>query len=59
MRKKPDPGSEMNIPDLMFKSSVLVFGLKILKVFDAAGILSNLDLESGMEKIGSGILDPG
>jgi hypothetical protein len=52
----------MNIPDLSFE----FFGLKILKLFYAdlpksgvSGILSTLDLGSGMGKIGSRILDPG
>jgi hypothetical protein len=53
----------MNIPDLIFE----FLGLKILKLFYAdldpksggSGILSTLDLGSGMGKIGSRILDPG
>jgi hypothetical protein len=52
----------MNIPDVIFENLVSVFWLKILKFFDAdlwsaIEILSTLDLGSGMEKIGSGILD--
>ncbi len=58
-----DPGSEMNIPDLLFENLVFVFGLKRHKVFDAdqvpgsrilppldpgSGILSTLDPGSGI-----------
>jgi hypothetical protein len=37
MEKKyiQDPGSVMNITDLIFENLVSVFGLKILKFFDA------------------------
>jgi hypothetical protein len=38
-----DPESRMNIPDLIFENLVSVFGLKILKFFDA-------DPDSGWEK---------
>ncbi len=61
-----DPGSGMNIPDLICENLVLVFGLKIHKLFDAdpdpgSGILSTLVLYPGWKKSapGSWILDPG
>ncbi len=62
----PDPGwekiqrQEMNIPDLIFENLVSVFWVKkTLVIFCGSGseIVSTLDLGSGMEKIGSGILD--
>jgi hypothetical protein len=33
--KDPDPGSRINIPDLIFENMVAVFGLKMLKFFYA------------------------
>jgi hypothetical protein len=35
MEKNPDPGYGMNMPDLIFENLASVFGLKILKFFDA------------------------
>jgi hypothetical protein len=37
MEKNPDPGSGMNIPNLIFENLVgyQIFGLKMLKLFDA------------------------
>jgi hypothetical protein len=48
----PDPGSGMNIPDLISRALKQYFGLKIFKFFDA-----DAGSGSGMEKFGSGILD--
>jgi hypothetical protein len=50
-----DPGSGKNIPDLIFENLILVFGLKIVKFFDAdpgSGNLSTLD--PGWKKSDSG-----
>jgi hypothetical protein len=33
--KDSDPGSRTNIPDLIFEILYQIFGLKILKLFDA------------------------
>jgi hypothetical protein len=35
MEKIPDPGSEFNIPDPISESLEAIFGVKILKFFDA------------------------
>jgi hypothetical protein len=35
MGKNPEPGSGMNIPDLIFENLVSVFVIKILTFFDA------------------------
>jgi hypothetical protein len=61
MRENPEPGSGMNIPDLIFENLVLAFGLKIPKFFDAdpdPGSCQPWILDPGWEKIGSGIPDP-
>jgi hypothetical protein len=50
MEINPEPGSR----DLIFENLVSVFWAKILKFCDAKP-----DPVSGMEKIGTGILDPG
>ncbi len=51
-----DPGSGMNIPELIFENFVSVFGLKylnsLMRIWSAK--LSTLDRGSGMEKIESG-----
>jgi hypothetical protein len=53
--KSRDSGSGITILDFVFQNEVSVFGLKILKFFDAdpelgCGILSTLDPKSGMKK---------
>jgi hypothetical protein len=60
IRKKiqnQDPGSEMNIRDLIFVNLVYFLVLKHLNSLIRIRDLVNLDLGSGMEKIGSGIRD--
>jgi hypothetical protein len=47
--QKPDPGSGMNIPDHISESLETIFGLEMLKFFDAdpvpgSGIFLTLDL---------------
>ncbi len=57
MGKNPETGSG----DLVIENLVSVFWVKNTYFFDAdsgSGILSTLDLGSGMEKIGSGINIP-
>jgi hypothetical protein len=54
MGKKSRSGSGMNIPDHISESLETIFGVKILKFFDAdadSGIFLTLDPGSGMEKI--------
>jgi hypothetical protein len=57
MVKNPEPGSGVNILDNFSESFETVFGLKILKFFDADTDpgSSDLDSGSGMKKFGSGI----
>jgi hypothetical protein len=61
MGKKSRSGSGMNIPDHISESLETIFGLKILKFFDAdldgSGIFLTLYTGSVMEKIRS--RDPG
>ncbi len=60
MEKNPDQVSGMNIPDLIFENLVSVFLGK--KYLNSLMRMRNRDLVnpgSEMEKIRSGILDPG
>jgi hypothetical protein len=57
--KNQDSLSEMNVLNHISESLESIFGLKILKFFDAdpgSGILLTLDPGSGIEREGSGIL---
>jgi hypothetical protein len=47
----------MNIPELIFENLELVFWAKITKLFDADADQDLVNPESGMAKVGSGILD--
>jgi hypothetical protein len=63
MEKNPEPGSGMNIPDLIFESLLSVFWLKILKFFYADPDLGSCQVvnpRSGIPdgKIGSGLNIP-
>jgi hypothetical protein len=63
MGKKSRSGSGIKIPDHISKSLETIFGLKILKFFDAdpdpgSEIFLTLDPGSWMEKFGSGISIP-
>jgi hypothetical protein len=56
--KNQGPESVTNIPDKISESLETIFGLKILKFFDAdpdpkSGIFLTLDQGSGMEEIGA------
>ncbi len=59
----PGSGSETNIWEYIFESLESIFGLQILKLFDAeldprSVIFLTLDPGSEMEKFGSRIRDP-
>jgi hypothetical protein len=47
MDKNPDPGSGMNIPDLIFENTRYQFVLKILKFFDGMRIRDLINPGSG------------
>jgi hypothetical protein len=64
MGRKSRYGSGMNISDRNSEGLKIIFGLRILKFFDAdpnpgSGISLTLDSGSEMEKFGSGIRNPG
>jgi hypothetical protein len=48
MEENSEPGSEINIPDLIFENLVSVFRVKILKFLDVDQ--GSVNLASGMEK---------